>query len=99
MESIAGDVFQLGNASWKIIQIMAGTVRVEDAHGQPPGIPFWLGEAPARTAELSRAISELDEKIAAWVAELSRRGRERGAALEELAASFITEAALSRAGA
>jgi ATP-dependent helicase Lhr and Lhr-like helicase len=85
VESIAGDIFQLGNASWKIIQIVAGAVRVEDAHGQPPGIPFWLGEAPARTAELSRAISELDEKIAARVAELSKSGRERGAVLDELA--------------
>jgi ATP-dependent Lhr-like helicase len=91
VESIAGDIFQLGNASWKIIQIVAGAVRVEDAHGQPPGIPFWLGEAPARTTELSRAISELDEKIAARVAELSRSGRERGAALDELAKSFTDE--------
>jgi ATP-dependent Lhr-like helicase len=47
VESLAGDIFQLGNASWKIIQIGPGVVRVEDAHGQPPGIPFWLGEAPA----------------------------------------------------
>ncbi|HTV42964.1 MAG TPA: DEAD/DEAH box helicase [Candidatus Sulfotelmatobacter sp.] len=99
VESIAGDVFQLGNASWKIIQIAAGTVRVEDAHGQPPGIPFWLGEAPARTAELSRAISGLDEKIAARVAGLSNNGRDRGAVLEELADWFMTEAPLSRAGA
>ncbi|HEV2330811.1 MAG TPA: crosslink repair DNA glycosylase YcaQ family protein [Verrucomicrobiae bacterium] len=99
VESIAGDVFQLGNASWKILQIAAGTVRVEDAHGQPPGIPFWLGEAPARTAELSRAISELDDKIAARVTELSKSRRDRGAALEELADWFTTEALLSRSGA
>ena len=63
VESLAGDIFQLGNASWKIIQIGPGTVRVEDAHGQPPGIPFWLGEAPARTPELSRAIAELRERV------------------------------------
>jgi len=56
---MAGDIFQLGNASWKILQVNAGMVRVEDAHGQPPGIPFWLGEGPARTAELSSAVSEL----------------------------------------
>jgi ATP-dependent Lhr-like helicase len=91
VESIAGDVFQLGNASWRIIQIVAGAVRVEDAHGQPPGIPFWLGEASARTAELSRAISELDETIAARVADLSRSGAERGAALDELAKRFSGE--------
>ncbi len=59
VESMAGDIFQLGNASWRILQINSGTVRVEDAQGQPPGIPFWLGEAPGRTAELSRAVSEL----------------------------------------
>jgi ATP-dependent Lhr-like helicase len=53
VESMAGDIFQLGNTSWRILGINSGTVRVEDAHGQPPGIPFWLGEAPGRTAELS----------------------------------------------
>jgi ATP-dependent helicase Lhr and Lhr-like helicase len=99
VESIAGDVFQLGNASWKIIQVAAGTVRVEDAQGQPPGIPFWLGEAPARTAELSQAISELDEKIMARVSDLAKKGIERGEALEELADSFMAESPLSRAGA
>lgn len=59
VESLAGDVFQLGNASWRILRIESGRVRVEDAQGQPPGIPFWLGEAPTRTAELSRAVSDL----------------------------------------
>ncbi len=59
VESMAGDVFQLGNTSWKILQVVAGTVRVEDARGQPPGMPFWLGEGPARTAELSSAVSKL----------------------------------------
>ncbi|PYJ28220.1 MAG: ATP-dependent DNA helicase, partial [Verrucomicrobia bacterium] len=53
VESLAGDIFQLGNASWRILRINSGVVRVEDAKGQPPGIPFWLGEAPARTNELS----------------------------------------------
>jgi ATP-dependent Lhr-like helicase len=59
VESMAGDIFQLGNASWRILGINSGMVRVEDAHGQPPGIPFWLGEAPGRTAELSRSVSRL----------------------------------------
>ncbi len=54
VESLAGDIFQLGNASWRILRINSGVVRVEDAKGQPPGIPFWLGEAPARTSELSQ---------------------------------------------
>src|SRR5213595_1908463 len=57
VESLAGDIFQLGNASWRILRVNSGVVRVEDAKGQPPGIPFWLGEAPARTQELSQAVS------------------------------------------
>jgi ATP-dependent Lhr-like helicase len=59
VESMAGEIFQLGNASWRILRIESGRIRVEDAKGQPPGIPFWLGEAPARTNELSRAVSDL----------------------------------------
>jgi ATP-dependent helicase Lhr and Lhr-like helicase len=59
IESNAGDVFQLGNASWRILQVTSGTVRVADAKGAPPTIPFWLGEAPARSDELSRAVSDL----------------------------------------
>jgi ATP-dependent Lhr-like helicase len=59
IESMAGDIFQLGNASWQILQVVAGTVRVRDAQGAPPTIPFWLGEAPARSDELSLAVSDL----------------------------------------
>ena len=58
IESTAGDIFQLGNASWQIIQVGRGIVRVADAKGAPPNLPFWLGEAPARSDELSRAVSE-----------------------------------------
>ncbi|MGA2244757.1 MAG: DEAD/DEAH box helicase [Verrucomicrobiota bacterium] len=63
VESMAGEIFQLGNASWRILRIESGRVRVEDAQGQPPGIPFWIGEAPARTNELSRAVSRLRTDI------------------------------------
>jgi len=63
IESSAGDVFQLGNASWRVLQVGSGTVRVADAHGAPPTIPFWLGEAPARSDELSRAVSDLRQEI------------------------------------
>jgi ATP-dependent helicase Lhr and Lhr-like helicase len=63
IESIAGDIFQLGNASWRILQVTAGTVRVADARGAPPTIPFWLGEAPARSDELSRAVSDLRAEL------------------------------------
>jgi ATP-dependent Lhr-like helicase len=59
IESTAGDIFQLGNASWQIQQVVAGTVRVTDAHGAPPTLPFWLGEAPARSDELSKEVSDL----------------------------------------
>jgi ATP-dependent Lhr-like helicase len=63
VESLAGDIFQLGNASWRILRINSGVVRVEDAKGQPPGIPFWLGEAPARTSELSQAVSNFRTEV------------------------------------
>jgi ATP-dependent Lhr-like helicase len=63
IESNAGDVFQLGNASWLILQVVGGDVRVADAKGAPPTIPFWLGEAPARSDELSRAVSDLRAEI------------------------------------
>ncbi len=59
IESLPGDVFQLGNTSWRILRINGGVVRVADAHGQPPSMPFWLGEAPARSDEVSAAVSTL----------------------------------------
>jgi ATP-dependent Lhr-like helicase len=65
VESLAGDVFQLGNCSYRIRRVERGVVRVEDAHGQPPNIPFWLGEAPSRSDELSLAVSRLRADIAA----------------------------------
>lgn len=69
VESIAGDIFQLGNTSYRILRVETGKVRVEDAHGQPPTIPFWLGEAPGRSSELSFAVArlhgQLDELLAA----------------------------------
>src|SRR5215813_12444477 len=64
IESLAGDIFQLGNSSYEIKRVGAGEVRVLDAHGQPPSIPFWLGEAPGRSPELSASVSRLRKKIA-----------------------------------
>ncbi len=64
IESTVGDVFQLGNASWQILQVGAGFVRVADAKGAPPTLPFWLGEAPGRSDELSRAVSDLRADVA-----------------------------------
>ena len=63
IESLQGDIFQLGNTSWRVLRVEQGKVRVEDAHGQPPSIPFWLGEAPARTQELSVSVSRLREEV------------------------------------
>ena len=59
IESLPGDIFQLGNTSWRILRIERSSVRVEDAHGQPPNLPFWLGEAPGRTGELSDSVCDL----------------------------------------
>ena len=65
IESIAGDVFQLGNMSYRILRVEAGRVRVQDAEGAPPSIPFWLGEAPGRTLELSASVSRFREDLQA----------------------------------
>jgi ATP-dependent helicase Lhr and Lhr-like helicase len=64
VESAAGDIFLLGSTSWRIQSIRAGTVRVEDAHGAPPSVPFWRGEAPGRTDELSAEVGRLREEAA-----------------------------------
>jgi ATP-dependent Lhr-like helicase len=80
IEANHGDVFQLGNASWRIVRQERGTLRVVDAKGAPPTLPFWVAEAPGRTRELSAALGELREEVArrvevrgadpvAWLAE------------------------------
>jgi ATP-dependent helicase Lhr and Lhr-like helicase len=58
-ESLPGDIFQLGNSCYRMLKIEQGKVHVEDAHGQPPNLPFWFGEAPGRSIELSKAVSDL----------------------------------------
>jgi ATP-dependent Lhr-like helicase len=63
IESMQGDIFQLGNASWEIVRVENGRVRVLDAHGKPPSIPFWLGEAPGRTHELSASVARLRTEL------------------------------------
>jgi ATP-dependent Lhr-like helicase len=67
IESMAGDIFLLGSTSWRIRRVEAGLVRVVDAQGAPPSVPFWLGEAPARTAELSAEISDLRARLAEYL--------------------------------
>ncbi|MCO5317962.1 MAG: DEAD/DEAH box helicase [Microthrixaceae bacterium] len=67
-ESMAGDIFLLGTHSWQIRQVTAGQVRVVDAGDKPPTIPFWLGEAPARTVELSSEVSRLRDELDGFLA-------------------------------
>jgi ATP-dependent Lhr-like helicase len=63
IESMSGDVFLLGNNSWRVRRVENGRVRVEDARGAAPTIPFWLGESPGRTPELSAEVGSLREEI------------------------------------
>jgi ATP-dependent Lhr-like helicase len=63
VEAMAGDIFLLGTHSWRVAKVEVGTVRVHDAGDLPPTVPFWLGEAPARTAELSEAVSDLRAEL------------------------------------
>ena len=69
IESMPGDIFQLGNRSYLIQKIESGQVRVVDAQGQPPSIPFWLGEAPGRTPELSQEVSRLRRDVGGRLAD------------------------------
>ncbi|MGE5215966.1 MAG: DEAD/DEAH box helicase [Chloroflexota bacterium] len=71
IESLAGDIFLLGNRSWRIRRVGSGKVWVEDAQGLPPNIPFWIGEAPGRTLELSKAVSDLRQTVATKLADHS----------------------------
>ncbi len=65
VESMQGDIFQLGNTSYRVLRVERGRLRVEDAKGAPPTLPFWLGEAPGRSDELSQAVSRLREDVSA----------------------------------
>ena len=81
IESMAGDVFLLGSHSWKIrrVESARGILRVEDAQGRPPSVPFWLGEAPGRTWELSEEVSRLRRDVAALLgAPAAREAAEAG---------------------
>src|SRR5690242_6542423 len=93
IESSAGDIFQLGNASYLILKVESGQVRVADAQGQPPTIPFWLGEAPARTDELSAEVSRLRSDIEARLGDIAAaiRWLDTAAGLAEPAARQLVE--------
>jgi ATP-dependent helicase Lhr and Lhr-like helicase len=91
VESNGGDVFQLGNASWRVLRVQPGIVRVASAEGQPPTIPFWLGEAPGRTRELSAQIATLRDQSAGAADPASFLQAECGPALPPGAAMEIAE--------
>ena len=86
-ESLAGDIFQLGNASYRILRVDKGYVRVEDAQGLPPNIPFWLGEGRGRSTALSEAVSNLRETASAYLADRP---------LDKVVDSFCKEYSLDR---
>ncbi len=85
IESLVGDVFLLGTHSWRIKRVEAGRVRVTDAHGAAPSIPFWLGEAPGRSRELSAEVAQIRERVLA--------------ATEAVPAFLMEECGLDEAGA
>src|SRR5437016_344960 len=94
IESLPGDVFQLGNTSWRILRIGNGVVRVADAQGQPPSMPFWLGEAPSRSDEMTAAVSRLRAGADALLPgpDVPRREGELGAAIDFLFGHYFLPA-------
>ena len=70
IESLPGDIFQLGNHSWRLLKLEGSKVRVEDAKGAPPSIPFWFGEAPGRSKELSEAVCRIRDEVSKRLGDL-----------------------------
>src|ERR1700719_4531902 len=91
VESLAGDIMLLGNSSWRIRRVQAGRVLVEDAHGAPPNVPFWRGEAPARTAELSKQVADLREKISAMTCDVTPSPEMRNLAVVRTAVEWLQQ--------
>src|SRR5215469_12389153 len=99
VESLRGDIVLLGNTSWRIRRVQAGSVLVEDAQGAAPNVPFWRGEAPARTAELSEQVAELRQMISS-LAETAAPGAMRGDPSRSAAIDWLMqECGLDRSGA
>ncbi|WP_446830026.1 DEAD/DEAH box helicase [Candidatus Foliamicus sp.] len=108
-ESLPGDIFQLGNASYRVLRVASGKVYAEDAQGAPPTIPFWFGDAPGRSRELSQRLAELldgvdsrlagEEDASTWLASIPGACAEAARqAVEYLAAGRATLGALPGAG-
>ncbi len=89
VESMAGDIFLLGTTSWRIRRVESGRLRVEDAHGAAPSVPFWRGEAPGRTRELSAEVSEVRARVAS----------PNGDAVADPVRFLVEECGLDRSGA
>src|SRR5712692_2494464 len=101
VESLAGDVILLGNTSWRIRRVQSGSVLVEDAQGAAPTVPFWRGEAPARTDELSQHVAALREELSARIPQASALGPNKREAPEFLRAAhwLQTECGVDQPGA
>ncbi|HEY4316088.1 MAG TPA: DEAD/DEAH box helicase, partial [Herbaspirillum sp.] len=97
VESLAGDIFQLGNTSYRILKVDVGKVRVEDARGAAPNIPFWLGEAPGRSDELSAGVARLRAQIERCLPHATSPGADPGfdAAPVDAGASPSLDAAIA----
>ncbi len=94
IDSSSGDIFQLGNTAWRIRRIEAGRVLVEDAKGLPPTIPFWFGEAPARTRELSDEVSSLRGELDRMLAEAAERCGLNDEAFDAISAWLAAETSM-----
>jgi ATP-dependent Lhr-like helicase len=100
VESLSGDIMLLGNSSWRIRRVQAGRVLVEDAHGAAPNVPFWRGEAPARTAELSEQVCKVREKVGELARNVTPSSDLRSSAEALAAADWLQkECGLERSGA
>lgn len=100
VESLRGDIILLGNHSWRIRRVQAGRVLVEDAQGAPPNVPFWRGEAPARTDELSHQVARLRHRVSQMTDQVSAAPYQRECAKVCAAVEWLRrECTLDQAGA
>ncbi|HXU19722.1 MAG TPA: DEAD/DEAH box helicase, partial [Verrucomicrobiae bacterium] len=100
VESLRGDIILLGNTSWRIRRVQSGLVLVEDAKGAPPNVPFWRGEAPSRTAELSQQVAAIRENLSALTEGMAPDAVRGNTGQGSAAAEWLQqECGLDRAGA
>ncbi|HWF40268.1 MAG TPA: DEAD/DEAH box helicase, partial [Candidatus Acidoferrales bacterium] len=99
VESLRGDIILLGNNSWRIRRVQAGSVLVEDAKGAPPNVPFWRGEAPSRTPELSLEVAQLREQVSLRLGNASASLEVAGPFPSPVLHWLLEECGLDRSGA